>query len=99
NPFGVRPDVSTNRHAHTDGAGHRADGPVEHGGAEEMEEAAIQGRALDQPQRARVRVRENRLWPVSRACDLAQPFSDLGECLVPGDPGKALASSGADAAH
>ena len=76
-------DTRADRHPHPHRAGHRADGAIEHRGAEQMEEALIHRAALDEPHRAGVRIRKNRLRSVCGAGDRAEPARDLVERLVP----------------
>ena len=66
NAFGVGADVRADRHAHADGAGHRADRAVEHRRADEVEESPVHRRALDHPHRAGVRIGQDRLRSVAR---------------------------------
>ena len=98
NSFGIGADVGADRHAHPDGAGHRADRAIESRGAELMEEASIHRRALQQAHRAGVGVGQDRLRSVARRGDPAEYLGNLGQCAVPGDGREPTTPFGADAA-
>jgi hypothetical protein len=54
NSFRIGPDVRTNGHAHSDGACHRADRAIQHRRAEDVKEATIHRRTLNEAHRSRI---------------------------------------------
>ena len=81
--LGVGADVRADRHSHPHRTRHRANRPIELRRTEEVEEAAIHRRALDESHRSGVRIGKNRLRAVARALDVEQSLRDLVERLVP----------------
>ncbi len=76
-----------------------ADRPVEQRCAEAMEESPVHRRALQQPHRACIAVRQDRLGSVGRLGNRLETRRDLVQRLVPRDAGKAAFAFRADASH